>query len=126
MINRRDRHVYGEDADIFRPERWIDATPEKISLMDRTSLTVCFDHFYFILFIYLCTAIMISYHATNASLSSQFGHGARTCVGKNISLLEVYKLVPQIVRCYEVNKGPYLTLPLNVPLREDFGLSLRL
>ncbi|KAK5296666.1 hypothetical protein LTR16_000287 [Cryomyces antarcticus] len=28
----------------------------------------------------------------------QFGAGARTCIGKNISLLEVYKLVPSFLR----------------------------
>lgn len=32
----------------------------------------------------------------------QFGAGARTCLGKNISLLEVYKLVPSFLRRFEV------------------------
>jgi cytochrome P450 len=32
----------------------------------------------------------------------QFGMGARTCIGKNISLLEVYKLVPSFLRRFEV------------------------
>jgi len=32
----------------------------------------------------------------------QFGAGARTCIGKNISLLEVYKLVPAFLRRFEV------------------------
>lgn len=31
-----------------------------------------------------------------------FGMGARTCIGKNISLLEVYKLVPTFLRRFEV------------------------
>jgi hypothetical protein len=29
---------------------------------------------------------------------SQFGYGARTCIGKNISLLELTKLLPQLLR----------------------------
>ncbi|KAI9798293.1 MAG: hypothetical protein M1833_004865 [Piccolia ochrophora] len=33
----------------------------------------------------------------------QFGMGARTCIGKNISLLEIYKVVPSILRRFEVN-----------------------
>ena len=33
----------------------------------------------------------------------QFGAGARTCIGKNISLLEVYKLVPSFLRRFEVS-----------------------
>lgn len=32
----------------------------------------------------------------------QFGAGSRTCIGKNISLLEVYKLVPSFLRRFEV------------------------
>jgi len=32
----------------------------------------------------------------------QFGAGPRTCIGKNISLLEIYKLVPTFLRNFEV------------------------
>lgn len=31
-----------------------------------------------------------------------FGMGARTCIGKNISLMEIYKLVPSFLRRFEV------------------------
>jgi cytochrome P450 len=30
-----------------------------------------------------------------------FGHGSRTCIGKNISILEISILVPQLVRQFE-------------------------
>lgn len=44
----------------------------------------------------------------------QFGMGARTCIGKNISLLEIYKLVPSFLRRFEVSLVsfglPFLTL----------------
>lgn len=32
----------------------------------------------------------------------QFGAGSRTCIGKNISLLEIYKLVPNFLRRFQV------------------------
>ncbi|KAK4694893.1 hypothetical protein P7C71_g2762, partial [Lecanoromycetidae sp. Uapishka_2] len=32
----------------------------------------------------------------------QFSMGARTCIGKNISLLEIYKLIPSFIRRFEV------------------------
>lgn len=43
----------------------------------------------------------------------QFGAGARTCIGKNISLLEVYKLVPSFLRRFEVRirNPPRILLP---------------
>jgi len=34
----------------------------------------------------------------------QFGAGSRTCLGKNISLLEMYKLVPTFLRNFEVSR----------------------
>jgi cytochrome P450 len=40
-----DKSVFGEDADRFRPERWIDASPEQLKLMDRSFLAVsCPQH----------------------------------------------------------------------------------
>ena len=32
----------------------------------------------------------------------QFGQGSRTCIGKNISLLEMYKAIPSFLRRFEV------------------------
>ena len=31
-----------------------------------------------------------------------FGHGSRTCIGKNISLAELHKLTPQVLRSFEL------------------------
>ncbi|KAF2030628.1 pisatin demethylase [Setomelanomma holmii] len=69
VVHRRPE-VFGVDIDVFRPERWIEASPEKLKEMKGTML--------------------------------QFGAGARTCIGKNISLLEIYKLVPSFLRRFEV------------------------
>lgn len=63
--------IFGKDAVIYRPERWLEADKEVRREMDG-----CMFH---------------------------FGMGARTCIGKNISLLEVYKLVPSFLRRFEVS-----------------------
>lgn len=36
----RNREVFGEDAEHWRPERWIEAPPESLKRMDRASLAV--------------------------------------------------------------------------------------
>ncbi len=48
----------------------------------------------------------------------QFGAGHRACLGKNISYLEIYKLVPTMLRKYEVS-GPL------IPQERRTVLSLR-
>lgn len=74
-IVHRDRGVFGEDADVFRPERWLEE--KRAKEMDKSIIT--------------------------------FGGGNRTCVGKNISLMEMQKLVPQLVpqlmRYFEFSLG---------------------
>ncbi|KAH6715260.1 cytochrome P450 oxidoreductase [Leptodontidium sp. MPI-SDFR-AT-0119] len=61
--------VFGQDAHVFRPERWLESK-EKSAVLDK----------YFF----------------------SFGMGSRTCIGKNISLLEMAKLIPQLVRNFDI------------------------
>ncbi|EPE03093.1 pisatin demethylase [Ophiostoma piceae UAMH 11346] len=68
-VLHRNESVFGPETEKFRPERWLEGSPEQRTLM-------------------------------GSSLFS-FGAGARTCIGKNISLLEIYKLVPAILRTFE-------------------------
>lgn len=63
--------TWGEDVDVFRPERWLEAGPERKKEMEGNLF--------------------------------QFGMGSRTCIGKNISLLEIYKLVPSFLRRFDVS-----------------------
>ncbi|KAI9736703.1 MAG: hypothetical protein M1834_000907 [Cirrosporium novae-zelandiae] len=63
--------IFGIDADIYRPERWLEADEKCLKEMNGTMF--------------------------------QFGMGARTCIGKNISLLEIYKLVPSFLRRFDIH-----------------------
>ncbi|KAF2171543.1 hypothetical protein M409DRAFT_63770 [Zasmidium cellare ATCC 36951] len=67
----RNPEVYGEDAEEFRPERFLDNSSSKNP-------------------------------ATQLGGSFAFGAGSRTCIGKNISLLEMSKVLPQIVRQFDL------------------------
>ena len=69
VIHRRPE-IFGSDVDVYRPERWLEASQES-----RKEMEGCMF---------------------------QFGMGARTCIGKNISLLEIYKLLPCFLRRFEV------------------------
>ncbi|KAE8445039.1 hypothetical protein EG329_013753 [Mollisiaceae sp. DMI_Dod_QoI] len=76
-VLHRNKDIFGEDVDVYRPERWlIDESKDRGEEEKR---------------IKEMTGTML-----------QFGMGARTCIGKNISLLEIYKLVPTVLRRFEV------------------------
>lgn len=56
-----------------------------------------------------------------------FGMGARTCIGKNIALLEIYKLVPSFLRRFDVHFLSFLLfLPSGLQLAQLFLLAAKL
>ncbi|SCO16221.1 related to pisatin demethylase cytochrome P450 [Fusarium fujikuroi] len=65
-VQHRNQSIYGLDADIYRPERWLTTDEEQLSVMNRHWIP--------------------------------FGLGSRTCLGRHISMLEISKLIPKIVR----------------------------
>jgi cytochrome P450 len=76
-VLHRDERIFGEDVEVYRPERWEvqgEGDEARVKTMNGTML--------------------------------QFGMGSRTCIGKNISLLEIYKLVPTMLRRFEVRSLP--------------------
>ncbi|KGO45881.1 Cytochrome P450, E-class, group I [Penicillium expansum] len=69
LASNRDTAVFGKDADIWNPERWLESNER--------------------------TAIMEKHNAT-------FGYGARSCLGKNIALVEINLYVVQLLRHFEL------------------------
>lgn len=75
-VAHRNQEVWGADAEEFRPERWVDAQAEaEAGRKERLQR-------------------MEAYHIS-------FGLGARTCIGRHISILEMTKLVPRLLRDFE-------------------------
>lgn len=72
-VLHQNKAVFGEDAAIYRPERWLESQGADPATLSRMRLSMF-----------------------------QFGAGSRTCVGKNISLLETYKIIPSFLRKFEV------------------------
>ncbi|KAI0433726.1 cytochrome P450 [Xylaria sp. FL1042] len=79
LIHRRPE-IFGDDVDVYRPERWLvdEALPEAQREEREQRVREMNGHMF------------------------QFGMGARTCIGKNISLLEMYKVVPSLLRRFEI------------------------
>ncbi|KAK6845401.1 hypothetical protein PG995_015511 [Apiospora arundinis] len=69
----RDRKLYGEDAHLFRPERWLESEQpdaERLRAMRRTN-------------------------------DLMFGHGKYTCLGKPVALIEIHKTIFELIRHFE-------------------------
>ncbi|KAI3319510.1 cytochrome P450 [Xylariaceae sp. AK1471] len=68
-VIHRDPQIFGRDADLFNPERWLTGDKARIALMNRHWMP--------------------------------FGLGSRVCIGRHVSMLEMTKLVPRIVRDFD-------------------------
>lgn len=91
IIHRTD--VFGEDVDAFIPERWLQGGKElnaEFAVRKQKMIRATYT----------------------------FGAGTRTCIGKNISLLEIYKLIPSLFQSYNV-------CSMSRPSIYSFSLSMR-
>lgn len=87
VLHRRPE-VFGEDVELFRPERWLVGgmiNDDGESMLGAEGVKREEDRI-----------------KEMKGCLLQFGMGARTCIGKNISLLEVYKVVPALLRGFEI------------------------
>ncbi|GME58427.1 cytochrome p450 family protein [Neofusicoccum parvum] len=76
-VLHRNKSIYGEDAEDFRPDRWLDE--EKKHDMHRYSFV--------------------------------FGGGSRTCIGKNIAMLEMSKVLPTLFMHFDIRLADPNKLP---------------
>ncbi|ETS80122.1 hypothetical protein PFICI_07651 [Pestalotiopsis fici W106-1] len=70
----RDKSLYGEDVDVFRPERWLESEQpdkERLRAMRRTN-------------------------------DLMFGHGKFSCLGKPVAMIEIHKTVFELVRNFDM------------------------
>ncbi|RVX74072.1 hypothetical protein B0A52_01904 [Exophiala mesophila] len=84
-VVHRDKDVFGHDSNSWRPERWFcDASTRR--QMENSLLTV---------------SILIHLLMPSSTENDQFGSGPRSCIGKPIALLEVYKVIPTLLQRYD-------------------------
>ena len=76
-VIQRHKKVFGDDADVFRPERWMEDDARALHL-EKHILT--------------------------------WRYGTRICLGKNIALMETYKLKSQVNKIYRALSVIYTDL----------------
>jgi cytochrome P450 len=74
----RDQAVFGNDADQFRPERWLQQLGESGASFERRYKGM-----------------------QRANLA--FGTGPRACLGKNLAILQVYKVIATMLQVFDVS-----------------------
>jgi cytochrome P450 len=70
-MHRNNRVLYGSDAPVFRPERWLDVDDAaRLAQMTKTNDMI-------------------------------FGHGRWVCLGRNVALIEIHKCVFELFRRFD-------------------------
>ncbi|PHH69272.1 hypothetical protein CDD82_7867 [Ophiocordyceps australis] len=68
----RDQRIFGPDAELFRPERYLQADKNKISPDMKAQVELC------------------------------FGHGQWGCMGKQIAMMDLHKLLFELFRAFDM------------------------
>ncbi|KAH7254582.1 hypothetical protein MRS44_016745 [Fusarium solani] len=96
----RDRDIFGADADAFRPERWIPELPGDDEKIKAQN-----------------------------SLLTTFGMGSRSCVGKNLATVEMFKYIAQFFRHFDAQvvdeREPWLTKTQWFAFQRNFNIKIR-
>ncbi|KAL1888639.1 hypothetical protein Sste5346_009431 [Sporothrix stenoceras] len=89
-VLHHNKDVFGEDTDAFRPERWLVDEAKVAAAKKGQAQTEERER-------------EEQRIKEMNGMMLQFGMGSRTCIGKNISLLEIYKVVPSLLRRFEID-----------------------
>jgi cytochrome P450 len=122
IAQNRCKEVFGEDANEWRPERFIvgdgGMPSEYVRKIEKHLVTVSMPQ----------TKIILSSFRADTD-SYQFGYGSRTCVGRNLALVEIHAFVGGFVRnfdCELVNKErPCVPRSFWFSLQEKLRIKLR-
>jgi cytochrome P450 len=71
-----NQSVFGKDAEVFRPERWLEADEDTLEFMEAAHLV--------------------------------FSRGRRACLGQHIATMQMKKVIPSIVRNFDISHFLYL------------------
>ena len=122
-VAHRNHSIFGANVNEFQPERWLIDNKEQLSNMDKYYMPVsrprhCHKTVYFVVESSLLSTrgnAFLPDHPlliqSSADTDPQFGMGSRTCIGKHISILEMSKLIPELVRRFDFSLDPSLAAP---------------
>lgn len=55
-----------------------------------------------LLLLFIFSEYLLNSHDRCTKIYRQFGGGSRACIGRNIAYLEIYKIIPQLLRTFGV------------------------
>lgn len=127
-VYHHNKDVFGLDVDVYRPERWLvdvtqDKEKEEARIKGMTGMMLQFGMGRYVLQLFLPLSSSLFLTHIHTLFRAAYGKllmivstyllnmNSRTCIGKNISLLEIYKLVPSLLRRFDVSPCP--RIPLN-------------
>ena len=111
-VLHRNTEIFGRDVNVFRAERWLEADKEVLQGMKQNLFTVSFVTLRPIPAIILGPLYLLPPHMPlscgiykicfrSAKRHCQFGAGPRMCIGRNIAMMQIGKLVAEFYRRFE-------------------------
>lgn len=85
FVTNRDYGVFGDDADSFNPDRWLQGEAESVQQFEARSRRM------------------------KDTVDFVFGGGGRICMGRYLAMLEIKKLIATLYSLFEVSKLPNLS-----------------